>query len=464
MKELLTLSLTGIIIMIADMINLRKFSFPIALLGLATTISWCVLNWNHTEYLVIDGHIDKMIVFDSFANRFTLIMSIIGVLWLMLSENYFEKLPNSTDRYALVMFVLAGAATMVSYSNLTVLFIGIEILSIALYALAGSNKSDLSSSESAFKYFLMGAFASGFLLMGIALIYGGTGSFDLEEIRRAVNPASITNMGLIKLGVLMLLIGLGFKASAAPFHFWAPDVYQGAPTPITALMATIVKTAAFAAFYRLFSVCFVPVHEVWMDVIAALIVVSLVIGNITAVMQHDAKRMLAYSSISHAGYMLFTLLCMGADSKASLLFYAGIYSLATIVAFTVLFVVQETHQTTSISAFNGLGKTHPALAICMTFSLLSMGGIPPLAGFMAKYYIFSSAIQQGYIGLTLLGIAMSLVGIYYYFKIIIAMYYHTGDADDVKITVSPLQNIVLALGCIALLILGILPQFLHGLI
>ena len=460
MKELLTLSLTGIIIMVADMINLRKLSFPIALLGLATTISWCVFDMS----VGINQLVFKMMKYDSFANGFTLVMGIIALLWLMFAEDYFEKLPNATDRYALVMFVLVGAVTMVSYSNLSMLFIGIEILSIALYALAGSNKSDLSSNEAAFKYFLMGAFASGFLLMGIALIYGGTGRFDLDEIRSAVAIAPAANMGLIKLGVLMLVIGLGFKASVAPFHFWAPDVYQGAPTPITALMATIVKTAAFAAFYRLFSICFVPVHNIWMDIISALIVLSLAVGNITAIMQHDAKRMLAYSSISHAGYMLFTLLCMGADSKESLLFYAGIYSLATIVAFTVLYVVQQAHQTTSVSAFNGLGKTHPVLAIAMTLSLLSMAGIPPLAGFMAKYYIFASAVQQGYLGLTLVGVAMSLVGIYYYFKIIIAMYYDSADGDDIKISVSPLQNIVLAIGCAALLALGILPQFLHGLI
>ncbi len=460
MKELLTLSLTGIIIMLAEIINLRKFNFLLALIGLTATVTWCIFDYS----VDINQHLYGMMVYDKFANAFTLVMSVTAVLWLMFAEDYFEKLPDATDRYALVLFVLVGSVTMVSYNNMSMLFIGIEILSISLYALAGSNKTDLSSNESAFKYFLMGAFASGFLLLGIALIYGGTGKFDLDDIRRAVANSPAVNFGLIKLGVLMLLIGLGFKVAAAPFHFWAPDVYQGAPTPITALMATIVKAAAMAAFYRLFSVCFTPIQNVWTDIIAVLIVMSLVVGNITAVMQHDAKRMLAYSSVSHVGYMLFTLLCMGAYSQQGLLFYTGAYSLATITAFTVLYIVQQAHQTTSISAFNGLGKSHPLLAIAMSLSLLSMAGIPPLAGFMAKYYIFASAISQGYIGLTLLGIAMSLVGIYYYFKIIIAMYAYTAEADEAKINVSPLQNIVLIAGCLALLVLGIFPQMLHGLI
>ena len=344
MKELLTLSLTGVFTMLADMFNLRKLVFPLALFGLAMTISWSVFDWDYSQ------RVYGMMQMDNYTLAFTIVMCCTALMWFMMSDDFFSKIAVTTDRFALVFFTLVGALVMVSYTNLVMLFIGVEILSVSMYVLAGSSKNDISSSESAFKYFLMGAFASGFLLFGIALMYGMSGSFDLLQIRSVIAKGG--NESMLLVGVIMLLIGLGFKISAAPFHFWAPDVYEGAPTPITAFMATIVKTAAMAALYKLFSVCFSIVGSVWTDILSAMIVLTLLIGNVTAVAQSNVKRMLAFSSISHAGYMLMAVLCVNGDSDNSILFYATSYSAATIVAFMVLYIVSENKGSMNISAFN----------------------------------------------------------------------------------------------------------------
>ena len=453
MKELLTLSLTGVFTMLADMFNLRKLVFPLALFGLAMTISWSVFDWDFQQ------RIYGMMQVDNYALAFTIVMCSTAIMWLMMSEDFFSKIVVTTDRFALVFFALTGALVMVSYTNLVMLFIGVEILSVSMYVLAGSSKDDISSSESAFKYFLMGAFASGFLLFGIALMYGVAGSFDLMQIRAAVGKGG--NESMVLVGIIMLLIGLGFKVSAAPFHFWAPDVYQGAPTPITAFMATIVKTAAMAALFKVFLVCFPAVTDMWRDILAGMIVLTLLIGNVTAVAQTDAKRMLAFSSISHAGYMLMAVLCTNSESDNSILFYSASYSVATIVAFMCLYLVSEKTGSMNISSFNGLGKASPLLAVSMTVALLSMAGIPPLSGFMAKYFIFANAIGDGYLWLVLFAIAMSLVGVYYYFKIIIVMYF-SENTEGVTINPNPLQTLLIIFGCGLMLVLGLFPQLVYN--
>jgi NADH-quinone oxidoreductase subunit N len=457
MKELLTLSLTGIVAMLADMFDLRGLVKYLAVLGLAATIGFCIFDWG------IGQRVFNMMQIDNYALAFTAVICSIALIWCFMSEEYFDKLPVATDRYALIFFILVGALVMVSYTNMVMLFLGIEILSVALYVLAGSQKTDLNSTEAAFKYFLMGSFASGFLLFGIALIYGATGSFDLMQIRSSVGQMQNVQSSIIVLGIIMVLVGLGFKISAAPFHFWAPDVYQGSPTMITAFMATIVKTAAFAALYRLLITCFPLISGIWSDVIVAMIVLTLLIGNITAVMQHDAKRMLAYSSISNAGYMLLAVLCSNSESDNSILYYAAAYSLATVVSFLILYIVSKNTGSTDISAFNSLGKKHPLLGLAMALSLLSLAGIPPLAGFMGKYYMFANAISEGYMGIILFAIVMSLVGVYYYFKIIIAMFFaEPHDGNDYKISLQ--HNVLLVVCCIGLLLLGIMPQWIYGIL
>ena len=441
--------------MLADMFNLRKLVFPLALFGLAMTISWSIFDWGFNQ------RIFNMMQMDNYALAFTIAMSGVTILWFIMSEEYFSNMKAITDRYSLVLFALTGGLVMVSYTNMVMLFLGIEILSVSLYVLAGSNKNDLASNESAFKYFLMGAFASGFLLFGIAMIYGVTGSFNLLEIRSALGK--VTETPVLAVGIIMLTIGMGFKIGAAPFHFWTPDVYQGAPTPITAFMSTVVKTAAVAAMYRLFMTCFPSNTDIWVDVFAAMIVLTLLIGNVVAVMQHDAKRLLAFSSISHAGYMLIAIFCADGESDNALLFYTVAYGLGSIAAFTVLYLVEKTKGSVSISAFNGLGKSSPLLAVTMTIALLSMAGIPPLAGFMAKYYIFVNAISNGYLSIVLFAIAMSLVGVYYYFKLIIAMFFHEDTEGDI-VKADSLQTLLIVIVCSGLLLLGILPQLVYNIL
>jgi NADH-quinone oxidoreductase subunit N len=462
MKELLTLSGVGVLAMIAEMLNLKKFVFPLALVGLATAIGFSIVDWHNGQEVVYG-----MMKLDHFALAFNAVMCTAALFWCMMAEEELEKKKNIVDYIALMFFALTGALVMVSFTNMTMLFLGIEILSISMYVLAGSNKADTRSNESAFKYFLMGAFAAGFLLFGITLIYGATGSFDTATIGLKIQDLFLHNssMSLVMLGILMIIVGMGFKVSGAPFHFWAPDVYQGAPTIITAFMATVVKTAAFAAFFRLFYTCFPTLHGSWDDVIAGMVVLSLLIGNISAVMQQDAKRMMAYSSISHAGYMLMSIMILSnLTSAKNLLFYTVSYSLASITGFAVLNLVTKSRNATTISAFDGLGKTNPFLAGALTLGLLSMAGIPPFAGFLGKYFMFKDVISGGHVWLVLFAVVMSLVGVYYYFKLIVAMYLHPVAGDNKKIEVDSVQILLLVMTCGLLLVLGIVPGLIYDLL
>src|SRR3954471_1466084 len=334
MKALILLSSLGVITLLAEIFSFKKVLYPLVLLGIATIFVFNACDWNTNL-----PHF-KMMLFDNYAVAFTGVILLVAFLWFLMSEDFFKDDSNKTDHYALVIFALTGTVLMVSYTNMAMLFLGIEILSIPMYILAGSRKEDVLSNEAAFKYLIMGAFATGFLLFGIVLIYGATGSFDLAEIAAAVtNHATVPSIFYV--GVLLMLIGLSFKVSAAPFHFWAPDVYQGSPTVITAFMSTIVKTAAFAAFLRLFSTSFVSVGNSWHHVLWIIAALTLLVGNITAVLQISTKRMLAYSSVAHAGYMLLALLSGNNLSNSSILMYAAAYSVGSIATFCIVSIMEK---------------------------------------------------------------------------------------------------------------------------
>jgi len=342
------------------------------------------------------------------------------------------------------------------------LFLGIEILSIPMFILAGSNKSNLASNEAALKYFLMGAFATGFLLFGIALLYGETGSFNLENISHAMASHAGGAGTMVVAGVLLILVGLAFKVSAAPFHFWAPDVYTGSPTVVTAYMSTVVKTAAFAGFFRLFFTCFSVSSEVWINTIWVLSALTIVIGNITAVYQVNFKRMLAYSSIAHAGYMLMAILALNNYAQQSILFYGIAYSISSITAFGVLLAVSHTTKNDSIASFNGLAKKNPLLAFITIMAMLSLAGIPPMVGFFAKYFIFTAALQQHYYWLVIIAVLGSLTGVYYYFRVIIAMFKTETEGVEIPMTVT--FKATLFIISVGALVLGMMPQWLAGLL
>lgn len=458
MNSVFVLSGLGIFSLLAEIFNIKKFLFPVVILGLIASAALLVLDWNAGS-----SHYSNMLTFDNYAVAFSITISIIAALWFLMSKDYFENNTHVTDHFALILFSLVGAVFMVSYSNLAMLFLGIEILSISLYILAGSNFKDIFSNEASFKYFLMGSFATGFLLFGIALVYGVTASFDLNVIAREISAGTGDRTSWLYAGILMLIIGLGFKISAVPFHFWAPDVYEGAPTVVTAFMSTIVKIAAFAGFYRLFSTCFSTVSNQWVDVLQIITILTLLVSNITAVYQHSVKRILAYSSVAHAGYMLMTLVALNNISASAILYYVVAYSVASITAFTVLHNVEVEGENAIVDSFNGLAKRNPYLAFCMAVALLSLAGIPPLAGFFAKYYIFTVAFQSGYIGLVLLAVVTSLIGIYYYFRIIIAMYLKSTEKPEI-IEVPLRHTIVLAICLLLSIAFGVFPDLLIELI
>jgi NADH-quinone oxidoreductase subunit N len=450
MKALILLSSLGVIALLAEIFSFKKLLYPVVLLGLITTFILNIFDWN-TKLIYF-----KMMQFDNYAVAFTSVILVIAFLWFLMAEGFFKEESNQSDHFALVLFALVGAVMMVSYTNMTMLFLGIEILSIPMYILAGSKKDDVASNEAAFKYLIMGAFATGFLLFGITLIYGATGSFDLSEIATAVSTAQGARSSIFYVGVLLMLVGMAFKVSAAPFHFWAPDVYHGAPTVITAFMATIVKTAAFAAFLRLFHTTFAGVGGTWMNIVWVMAALTLLVGNITAVLQTSTKRMLAYSSVAHAGYMLLALLAGNSYSNSAILFYTAAYSIGSIATFCIVSIISNAKGNDGVYSFNGLGKSNPLLAFVMTVALLSLAGIPPTAGFFAKYYIFTSALMAGNSGLVLIAIIASLVGVYYYFRIIIAMYFKESNSETVPVETN--HKLLLIFITIAIIALGLFPD------
>lgn len=451
MTALILLSSLGVIALLAEIFGFRKLLYPVVLLGLIATFVLNLMRWD------TDKTYYQMMHYDNFAVAFSSVLIGITFLWFIMSEGFFREESSLTDHFALILFALAGGVVMVSYSNMTMLFLGIEILSIPMYVLAASRKDDVASNEAGFKYLILGAFATGFLLFGITLIYGSTGSFDLATIADYVTTHKGDLPGMFYVGVMLMMVGLSFKVSAVPFHFWAPDVYQGSPTQVTAFMATVVKTAAFAAFLRLFMTTFAGVGGVWTEVLAVMAALTLLTGNITAVVQNSAKRMLAYSSVAHAGYMLLALIALNAYSTSGILFYTLAYSVGSIASFGVLSTVAEARGNDGVDSFNGLAKTNPLLAFAMTVALLSLAGIPPTAGFFAKYYVFTAAFQAGYGWLVLIAILASLIGVYYYFRIIIAMYFKQGSSETIAVSMN--HKILFVITILLTIALGLLPDF-----
>lgn len=459
MGTLIIISVLAVVVLYLGLYNANKALLPVTVAGLVMAAGFAIAQWNTPAMPIYSG----MMLFDHFAIAFSVITIVSTILILLLSRNYFERISQHVaEYYAIILFSLAGIIVMVSYHNLVMLFIGIEIMSVCLYILAGIKKRDFASNEAALKYFLMGAFSTGFLLFGITLIYGATGSFDLEIVREYIlsNPRDISY--LFYTGILLMIVGLCFKVGAAPFHFWAPDVYEGSPTLITAYMATVVKTAGFAAFLRVFSICFAPLADFWTPVMLIITIVTLFIGNITALYQHNFKRMLAFSSISHVGYMLFAIVALGVASANAVFVYATAYSIASIIAFGVLILVQQQTGNSSFEDFNGLGKSNPFLAVVLTIAMLSLAGIPLTAGFIGKFFMFSRALSQYQIWLSVFAVVNAIISIFYYFRVIIAMYFNQEDRSTISIPGN--TKFVLGFAAFVTILIGIYPGFIAHII
>jgi len=463
MNALLIIFATAIVVLFAGLTPQRRLLQPITLIGTLLALGVTVFDLNNQTGGGWNFHYATMFQFDNYALAFSAVLLVSTVLLIGLTSWGFRGLHDTLgDNYALLLFSLCGALCMASFTNLVILFLGIEILSIPLYVLAGSRRDDLPSNEAALKYFLMGAFATGFLLFGIALIYGATATFDLKTIAGAIGDGR-HSVGMLHVGILLILVGLGFKVSAVPFHFWAPDVYTGSPNLVTAFMATVVKTAGFAAFYRLFSMAFAGAESFWSVAVAVMAALTMTLANMTAIFQTDFKRMMAYSSISHAGYLLLAILAIGqAGSAGAILLYTLTYSIATICAFGCYIAVAEPGGDGSFEAFKGLGKRQPFLAAVMAISMLSLAGIPPTAGFFGKYFLFTAAFGE-YPWLVILAVINSAISIFYYFKIIIAMYFVREDST-LAVPVPMAVRWVVLVGVLLIVLLTLAPGSVYALI
>ena len=415
MNTLIAIIGLGVLCLLFEILNLRKAIVPITIIGLLA-----VLGLNISEFGSAQNYYGNMIVVSKFSTAFTSLFIILTIFLVALGHNFYENHQNKISDYiAIKVFLLSGAVAMVSFGNLAMFFLGIEVLSISLYVLAASDRLNLKSNEAGMKYFLMGSFASGILLFGICLVYGAMGSFDVSEISELSQSAELPIW--FPIGIALLTVGMFFKIAAVPFHFWAPDVYEGSPALTTALMSTLAKVVAIATLYKLLSVMNADISETYKMVIVFISMASMTVGNIMALQQINVKRMLAFSGISHAGFMLMTLLSL-ASSASSLLYYTTAYALAGIAAFSVILYVCKNQHNEDITNFHGLGKTHPFLAAVLTASLLSMAGIPIFAGFFAKLILFTQTIENGFMALVIVAVINSIVSVGYYFKLILAMY------------------------------------------
>jgi NADH-quinone oxidoreductase subunit N len=465
MYPIVLLSVFGIVALYLGFSKSKNVLLPSTLLFLVAALVGNFLEWKEGPLL----YFYDMFRVDNLTLAFNGIVLISAFMIVAISGGFQDNADSEpAEYYSLMLFSLVGAIMMIGFEHLIMLFIGVEILSVALYVLTGSNKRNLRSNEAALKYFLMGSFATGFMLFGITLLYGATGSFDLSDIGGYAATLSAESPSyLLYAGLLLLLIGMLFKVSAAPFHFWTPDVYEGAPTIFTTFMSTIVKTAGFAAIFRLLGHSFTHIYSFWWIVIAAIAIVTLLVGNIGATSQNSFKRMLAYSGISHAGYLLIAITAFSAPTENAIVFYSLAYSLSTIVAFAILMLVSkektvEGQPDERFDAFNGLAKRNPFLAFMLTVSMLSLAGIPLTAGFWGKFFVFSSAAERGVIWIAVIAVLMSTVGIYYYFRVIIASYVKEGELPQIR--VAPFYLFILVVATFFTILFGLAPDLLQGLI
>ncbi len=452
MNALLLSAILGVIMMFSGIWLKSKAAIRnLAIAGLCLLLLANILEMCGTIFFKIDTK--GMIVFDNFSLLFNSIAFVSTLLYLLLSARDMEKVGvNYAEYFALIFFILCGITLTSSFKSLLILFLGIEIISIPLYILTGSDKKNLKSNEASLKYFLLGAFSTGLMLMGIALVYGAMGTFNTVSIGAFTETKP---SALLIAGMLLLLFSMSFKASVAPFHFWTPDVYDGAPTVFTSFMATIVKAAVFIAFIRLFDDAFGIQQKQWQLFIAILTVATLFIGNITAVFQQSVKRMLAYSSIAQAGFMMLSLYAMNADAKEGLLLYTAAYSFATIGIFAVLIKMKDY----TFDGFNGFAKHQPLLAATTTIFLLSLAGIPLTAGFLSKFYMLKAVMgDDKNLWLVIFAVLMAAVSVYYYFRVIQAMYFKEGDAQPMEVT--PAFKWTLIVLAALVILLGIFPDLL----
>ncbi|NDW19230.1 NADH-quinone oxidoreductase subunit N [Dysgonomonas sp. 216] len=461
MSTLIAISGLGIICLLLEILNLRKILIPVTLLGLIAILVFAFVEFRIGEPLMgADKY--NMVATSSFSQAFSILFILLTIFIVAMSAKFYQdKITKIADYVSLKVFMLAGAVAMVAFGNFVVFFIGLEVLSIAAYVLASSEPKNIRSNEAGMKYFIMGAFASSFIMFGIALIYGATGSFDSAEITTFSLSQANSLPVWFNLGFVMVTVGMMFKASIVPFHFWAPDVYEGSPTLVTATMSTLVKVAAIGALFKLMSILSVGITPAYETILVVLSILTMLVGNITAIKQKNIKRMMAYSGISHAGFMMMTFLAVETSANA-VLYYASAYSLAGIAAFAVILAVCQGKDNEDIENFFGLLKREPILTAVLIGALLSLSGIPIFAGFFAKFFVFGQMSQASHLILVFFGIVNSVIAVYYYLGV--------GNVMVTKEPVStehlPVPLVYKAVAVIAItlnILLGMFPDIIMGL-
>ena len=455
----LVLSAFGMVLLMVSVFSKRGSTTHVAwlsIVALVVTGFVTLTGWNNPQ-----AGFAGSVLFDNFATFFSMICILAAGLTILMSDDYLkrENFPVS-EFYPLILFSTAGAMWMASGTDLMTIFLGLEVLSVSLYVLAGFFRNQTRSNEAGLKYFFLGAFSTGFLLYGVALLYGVTGTTKVEGIAAYVLAHPDTTMNTMFIaGGLLLLVGFLFKIAAAPFHMWTPDVYQGAPTPVTAFMSAGPKAAGFAALMRVMIVGLGGLHSELTTLFWILAVLTMTIGNFVALSQKNLKRMLAYSSIAHAGYALVGLVAWNEVGHSAILFYMLVYTFMNLGAFAVLVLVgKQGENNLTLDGVAGLGYKKPVLGVVLSIFLFSLMGVPPTAGFIGKFYIFSGAIKAGYIWLAVLGVLNSAVSLFYYLRVMVQMYFKDPEEDYswVSINMPTAISIVISLG--GVLYLGIFPN------
>jgi len=452
------LTLTGVLIMFLEAVlaDRQKSVFaPLSIVGLAAALFAAATADPGAGF-------HDMLIVDTFGTFFRVLVIGIGILTIFSSSEYLrrENAPGG-EFYALVIFSVMGQCVMVTANELIMIFIGLEISSIASYILAGYLRDDVRNNESALKYFLLGSFATAFLLYGVAWIYGISGSTNLELVRHAIETPGFDSFALAGFAAALIFVGLGFKISAAPFQIWAPDVYQGAPAPVSAFLSVGPKAAAFAILLRVFLTAFGPISDRWTPMVWGCALATMCVGNFAAIKQTNIKRMLAYSSIAHAGYILVAVTAHSDTGAAAAMFYLAAYALTNIGAFAVVtWFARKGEKYVTIEDFAGLAQRQPMMAAMMTIFLLSLIGVPLTGGFFGKFYIFKSSFDANLLWLTMLGLLNSAVGAYYYLHILVVMYMkEPGESAENLPSVGFGLKVALYASAIGTLVLGIFPSF-----
>lgn len=400
-----------------------------------------------------------VIVADNFGIFVSLILIGVGVLTILFSSQVVDRdgIPAG-EYYAILLFGIVGMMMMATANDLLVIFVALEILSLAVYVLTGIRRDSVAGIEGAFKYFLLGSFSSAFFLYGVAFTYGIAGSTRLDRVGAYLAAQSMSGNPMILLALGFLLVGFAFKISAVPFHMWTPDAYEGAPAIVTGFMSTGVKAAAFAAFARVFLSAFEPFSADWVPLVWVLAAATMIVGTVVGVAQTNLKRMLAYSSIAHGGYLLVGLVAANHLGKAAILFYLLAYAVTNLAAFGVIALLGTRERgNDELRDYAGLWHTHPGLAALMTVSLISLGGFPPTAGFIGKWYIFSAAVSAGYYGLAIIGVLTSVISVFFYLRVVVMMYMADRETGAVPAAVSKAGMTAVAVAIGAIFYLGILP-------